>query len=219
MFSSYTTARTSSVELGYSNSVRVPGIRTVEIPISVPGKWVKCILKAVLHVPGLEYQLLLVPSFEKEGFTISIHSKCCWISYRPKLLATATIMGNLYKMDIRSALETTLLANSAYFWYLRLAHIQLSTIREMAKSKSIQGLEISNSSKSDKSSPASVPGKTHRGPIPKHWSFVNATSPVGRLWRKWSNRSSVLRRSRYFVTFIDFSRCISIIMWEMDQIH
>ena len=115
MFSSYTTARTSSVELGYSDSVRVPGIRT-EIPISVPGKWVNCILKAVLHVPGLEYQLLLVPYFDKAGYTTSFHSKCCWISYRPKLLATATMMGNLYKMDVRSALETTLLGNSAHFW-------------------------------------------------------------------------------------------------------
>ena len=69
MFSSYTTAHTSSVELGNSNTVKVLGTGTVVIPISVNGKRVKCILKNMLHVPELGYQLLSVPTFDKSGLT------------------------------------------------------------------------------------------------------------------------------------------------------
>ena len=167
MFSSYITAHTSSVELGNSNTVKVLGIGTVKIPISVNGKRVKCMLENVLHVPELGYQLSSVPTFDKSGLTTWFHSKRCWISKGLKLLATATMTGNLYKLDIHNDSETALLANTAELWHLRLAHIQPSTILEMAKSKIVQGLEMSSSNKSDKSCSGCVLGKARRTPIPK----------------------------------------------------
>ena len=94
--------------------------------------------------------------------TTSIHSKRCWISNGQKLLATATMTGNLYKLDLHSDSETTLLANTAELWHLCLAHIQPSTITEMAKSKAVQGLEISSSNKIDKTCSSCVLGKAHR---------------------------------------------------------
>ena len=212
MFSSYTTAHTSSVELGNSNTVRVLGIGTVEIPISVHGKRVKCMLKNVLHVPELGYQLLSVPNFDKSGLTTSFHSKRCWISNGPKLLATATMTGNLYRLDVYSALETALLANSADLWHLRLGHIQPSTILEMAKSKTIQGLEISNLIKSDKSCSACVLGKAHRTPIPNN-SQTRSTQLLQLVHSDVNGPIEVksLGGSRYFVTFIDdFPRWISM---------
>ena len=51
MFSSYTTANASSVELGNNKTVNVLGTGTVEIPISVHGKRVKCMIRNVLQVP------------------------------------------------------------------------------------------------------------------------------------------------------------------------
>ena len=144
MFSSYTTTHTSSVELGNSNTVKVLGIGTAEIPISVNQKRVKCMLKKLLYVPELGYQLLSVPNFDKSGLTTSFHSKRCWISNGPKLLATATMTGNLYKLDIHSDSDAALLPTTAQLWHLRLAHIQPSTIHEMAKSKIVQGFEISS---------------------------------------------------------------------------
>ena len=77
MFSSYTTSHTSSVELGNSNTVKVVGTGTVKIPISVNGIRVNCVLKNVLHVPELGYQLLSVPTFDKSGLRTSFHSKRC----------------------------------------------------------------------------------------------------------------------------------------------
>ena len=167
MFSSYTTAHTSSVELGNSNTVKVLGTRTVVIPISVNGKRIKWILRNVLHVPELGHLLLSVPTFDKSGLKTSFYSKRCWISNGPKLLATATMTGNLYKLDIHRDSDTALLASTAELWHLCLAHIQPLTILEMAKSKTVQGLEISSSNKNDKTCSSCILGKAHRIPIPK----------------------------------------------------
>ena len=137
------------------------------IPISVSGKRVKCILKNLLHVPEPGYRLLSVPTFDKSGLKTSFHSKRYWISNGPKLLATATMTGNLYKLDLHSDSETALPADTARFWHLRLAHIQPSTIAEMAKSKAVQGLEISSSNNNNKTCSSCVLGKAQRTPIPK----------------------------------------------------
>lgn len=85
----------------------------------------------------------------------------------PKLLAMATMTGNQYKLDLHSDSETALLAKTADLWHFRLAQIQPSTILEISKSKSVQGLTISSSHKSDKSWSGCVLGKAHRNQIPK----------------------------------------------------
>ena len=212
MFSSYTPANTSSVELGSNKTVNVLGTGTVEIPISVHGKRVRCILRNVLHVPELGYQLLSVPTFDKSGLTISFHSKRCWISNGPKLLATATMTGNLYKLDFHSDSETGLLARTAELRHLRLAHIQPSNILEMAKSKTVQGLEISNSNKNSNTCSSCVLGKAHRSPIPKK-SQSRSTQLLGLVYSDVNGplEGQSLGGSRYFVTYIDdFSRWNSV---------
>ena len=171
MSSSYTTAHASAVGLGNSDTVKVLGSGTVVITIPVDGKRVKCILREVPHVPELGYQLLSVSNFAKSGLTNSFHSKRCWIYNAPKLLATATMTGNLYKPDLQSDSETALLANTAELLHPRLAHIQPSTITEMAKSKAVQGLEISSSDKRDKTC-SCVLGKAHRTPIQSNHSLT-----------------------------------------------
>ena len=140
VFSSHTTANTSSVEIGNNKTVKVLGTGTVEIRISLHGKRVKCMLRNVLHVPERGYQLLSVPTLDKLGLKTSLHSKRYWVSNGPKLLATATMTGNLYHLDIHRDSETALLVSTVELWHLRLAHIQSSSILEMAKSETVQGL-------------------------------------------------------------------------------
>ena len=65
----------------------------------------------------------------------------------------------MYKLDLHSDSEPALLAKADELWHLRLAHIQPSTIREMAKSKIVQGLKVSGSDKGAKSCPSCVLGK------------------------------------------------------------
>ena len=213
IFFSYTIANTSSIELGNSGTVKVLGPGTVKIPISVHDKRVKCMLRNVLHVPELSYQQLSVPTLDKSGLRISFHSKRFWISNGPKLFATATMTGNLYKLDIQSDSETALLASTAEHWHLRLAQIQPWSILEMGKSKTVQGLEVSSSDKHGRTYSSCVLGKANRSPIPKQ-SLSRSTqflelvhSDVNGLLEVQSTGGS-----RDFVTSIDnFSKWNSII--------
>lgn len=117
LFSSYSSGYPSSVELGNSTSARIAGIGTIVILILVRGQKVKCLLKNVLHVPDLGYQLLSIPKFDKRGLTTSFHSRRCWISNNSKLLATATMKGNLYELDLHSPTETALAASTIEIWH------------------------------------------------------------------------------------------------------
>ena len=209
---SYTPALTSSVELGNSNTVKVAGIGSKEIPIMVNGIRVRCMLKNVLDVPELGYQLLSVPTFDKSGFTTSFHSKRCFISDCSELLATATMTGNLYKLDFNAPSEKALVAATTETWHRRLAHIQLATILAMAKSDAVKGLEIKNSNKSPKSCAGCLTGKAHRISIPKQSS--SRSSQLLELVHSDVNgpiEVPSIGGSRYFVTFIDdFSRWTSL---------
>ena len=67
---------------------------------SVNGKKTKYELQNVLHVPDLGYQLLSVPTFDKSGLNTSFFKRKCWIRGDSGLLATATMRGNLYELDV-----------------------------------------------------------------------------------------------------------------------
>ncbi len=127
--SSYTAGHPSSVEFGSNNCLQVIEKGTVEINIDVEGKQVRCILKNVLHVPDLGYQLLSVPAFDKSGLNTSFHYGRSRITKGTTLLATATMTKNLYQLDVRSpSVQTVLLAQSAEIWHQRLAYTQPSTV-------------------------------------------------------------------------------------------
>ena len=213
LFSTYTSGHPSSVELGNNNTAKVAGVGIVEIPILVNGKRVKCVLQNVLHVPDLGYQLLSVPTFDKSGFTTSFHSARCWISNGSKLLATATIKGNLYELDTPPpSVESALLAKSTQLWHQRLAHIQPATIIEMSKSQAVRGLEIDDSREQTMTCAGCALGKAHRAVIPKK-SHTRSTKLLELVHSDVNGPLEVpsLGGSRYFVTFIDdFSRWTSL---------
>lgn len=79
LFSFYYQGHHSPVEMGNSARSTVAGTGTFDLEIYVNGKQVKCRLKNVLHVPGLGYQLLSAPSFDKFGLRTSFESQKCRI--------------------------------------------------------------------------------------------------------------------------------------------
>ncbi len=99
LFSSYTSGSDSSVELGNNNVATVIGSGTVDITLLVENKHTKCRLSNVLHVPDLGYQLLSVTTLDKSGHRISFFSGQCQIEKNGKLLATGSMVGNLYRLD------------------------------------------------------------------------------------------------------------------------
>ncbi len=100
IFSSYNPGHHSPVALGNNKTASVAGKGTVDITISIEGKQTKCRLTNVLHVPELGYQLLSVPTFDKSGLKTSFYSRLCRIEKDNTLLATATMRGNLYELDM-----------------------------------------------------------------------------------------------------------------------
>ncbi len=211
LFSSYTPGLHSTVKLGNSNTSVVSGIGTVDINICVDGKQVKCRLHNVYHVPELGYQLISVPTFDKSGLNTTFHSRRCWIRKENTLLATATMKGNLYELDICSPSPAkALVAQSTKIWHQRLAHIQPSSITGMAKSNAVWGLEINNSQ--ELTCTGCVLGKGHRQLIPKK-SHSRSTKLLELVHSDVNGPLEVpsLGGSRYFVTFIDdYSRWISL---------
>ena len=214
LFSSYTSGHPSAVELGNGNTAQVRGKGTVEIFVSVRKQRVKCVLQNVLHVPGLGYQVLCVPTLDKSGLTASFHSQRCWITKDSNLLATGTMTKSLYELDLQPfATETACLAASTKSWHRRLAHIQPNTILEMSKASAVRGLEIRDTKNEPFTCTGCVLGKAHRAAIPKK-SNTRATRLLELVHSDVNRPIEVpsLGGSRYFVRFIDdFSRWTSLL--------
>ncbi len=168
LFSSYIAGNHSSVELGNNNTASVCGKGTVELPIVVSGKQIKCRLTNVLHVPELGYQLISVPTLDKSGLKTSFHSRRCWIEKDSKLIATGTISSNLYKLDTSDVPENkALVAADMRLWHNRLAHVHPYVISNMADAEVATGLALPKSSSDEFKCVGCVLGKGHRTPIPK----------------------------------------------------
>ncbi len=95
LFSSYTQGHHSPVHLGNSDTSAVTGIGTVDINITVNGRSVRCRLNNVFHVPDPGYQLLSVPTFDKNKLSTTFHSKQCCVRKNSTLLAKTTMKGNV----------------------------------------------------------------------------------------------------------------------------
>ncbi len=121
------------------------------------------------------------------------------------ILATGTMTKSLYELDLHhTATETAFLAASPECFHQRLAHIQPTTIQEMANSTAVRGLDIRDSYNKPITCTGCVLGKAHRSTIPKK-SDHRATMHLELV--HWDVNRPIevpsLGGSRYFVTFID----------------
>ncbi len=213
LFESYTAGHPASVDFGNNNSAEVAGTGNVKIDICVNGKQVKCVLQNVLHVPELGYQLLSVPTFDKSGFNTSFYSRRCQITKGSQLLATATMKGNLYELDISTSTSgKALVAVNSRLWHYRFAHLHSDALAKMASSNTVRGLQVAGSNEFQDVCSGCVLGKGRRSNIPKKSS--NQSTKLLELVHSDVNgpiEVPSLGGSRYFITFIDdFSRWISL---------
>ncbi len=204
LFSSYSSSSNSSVELGNNNVANICGSGTVEITLFVNQKPMKCRLANVLHVQDLGYQLLSVTTLDKSGLKISFSSGRCQIESYDLVLATGSMIGNLYRLDcVSNTTNQALLCKNLELWHRRLGQVNPSLITEMSKMNIARGLGEINRSEHFQCSDC-VFGKSHRSPIPKKSS--SGTSQLLELVHSDVNgplEVPSLGGSRYFVTFID----------------
>ena len=216
LFSSYTDiSNPSSVELGNGNKTPIQGAGTVHVRIKVHGTSKICILTDVYYVSELGYNLMSVPTLDKKGLTITFSDTKCHISKEGTLLASGSIYGNLYKLDIDSSTpirSKALMAHSLNIWHQRLAHIDHNAIRKMSKNRTVNGLELRNEQEPPTPCTHCITGKGHRTPFPKQSN--TKTSKLLELIHsdvKGPIETKSHGGSRYFITFIDdFSKWTTV---------
>ncbi len=163
----------------------------------------KCRLSNVLHVPDLGYLLLSLNTLDKSRLIISFCSGRCEIKKSDSLLATGSMVGNLYRLDSVSNINThALVSRNLDLRHRRLAHINPTVVSDMTQ-KIAKGMgEIMRTDNYHCSH--CLAGKGHRSPIPQKPS--SRTSHLLELVHSdFSGPLEVpsLGGSHYFVTFID----------------
>ncbi len=162
LFSSYSSGSNSSVELANSNVANVSGSGTVDIARLVKNKPTRCRLSNVLHVPDLGYQLLSVSTLDKSGLKISFLSGRCEIMRNESLLATGSMIGNLYRLDsVFSINNQALVTKNMGLWHRRLAHIYPTVISDMSTKNIVTGIDQITRTQHYQSSHCPT-GKVHR---------------------------------------------------------
>ena len=216
LFSSYSEIpNSSSVVLGNGNKTPIQGAGTVQVRIKVHGISKLCILTDVYYVPELGYNLMSVPTLDKKGLSITFSSTKCHISRQGSLLASGSMFGSLYKLDIDSSTSSTskaLVACSLDIWHQRLAHIDPSTIEKMSKNRTVNGLELKREKEPSTLCTHCISGKGHRTPFTRQSN--TKTSKLLELIHSDVKGPIEIQShggSRYFITFIDdFSKWTTV---------
>eukprot|EP00171_Calliarthron_tuberculosum_P001045 IDg1045t1 len=165
-----------------------------------------CILKDVLHVPDLGYQLLSVSTLDKLGLETSFNHGRCLIKSDSKTIASGTLSNGLYNLDLSEdqvRVDKAMVA-SLQRWHERLAHVNKAGIKRMIDHGVINGVALNPNGIPDASCSGCILGKSHRSPIPKKSSSRTRavldlvhSDVVGPL------EVQSIGGSHYFITFID----------------
>lgn len=213
LFSSYTPGAAGKfVELGNGNKSRILGEGTIRIKILVDGKNRTCLLTDACFVPELGYNLVSVPSLDKKGLTTIFENLSCIIKYQDVVLATGTMVGNLYQLDVET--DHAFVASDLSLWHKRLAHIDPESIKTMSRQGFVAGINLEDADSSKHKCDDCIIGKGHRTTFPKQ--SKTKTSQLLELIHSDVNgplEVPSLGNSRYFITFIDdFSRWTTVFM-------
>ena len=208
-FSTYSEQLDSCVEVGNGERTKIAGTGSVKLNLGMNGRSKPCIIQNVLHVPNLGYQLLSVSQLSKSGIQTLFTSIGTQLIRNQEVIATGSLVGNLYKLDVslgHCSPEKALVAANLNTWHKRLGHIDISTIKLIKSEGIATGLNFKNEDFSNCT--GCFKGKGHRDPIPKK-SFTRAAKLLELIHSDISGPFQVLSLggSVYFITFIDdFSR-------------
>ena len=183
----------------------------VELMIeSREGRNRKCVLRDVLFVPSLAYNLLSVSKATENGNTITFDDEECRIyDYRKRPLAEATKSGKLYHLKFQvgkdrqvQEIHATDVGGREELWHRRFGHLGISGLRQLAKGDLVEGLDF-DCLKELEICESCIEGKQHRAPFPH--SSRRTKNPLELVHSDVCGKLSEcsLGGARYFLTFID----------------
>ena len=204
-----------SVKVGDGKVLKGVGKGNVILNLKLPSNQIrKCVLKNVLYVPNLAFNLVSVPQIAESGNITSFHSETCKIvDKRNKLLAYGKKIGQLYFLvttdetkasNCHSSLSTEVSESDELLWHRRFCHLGAQNLRKLKSKNMVLGLDFNISS--NPMCEHCVEGKLCKTPFPTSTSskirkpFQLIHSDVcGKI-----NPDS-LGGGQYFLTFIDDS--------------
>ena len=111
--------------MGAKAQAAVAGVGDVIMDLDVNGVKMPCKLKDVLHVPDFGYSLLSVRKITGNGLIVEFAGSKCIVKYESNVIATATLIQNLYVLDQFKDVASAHVA-SLQTWHERLAHVRYS---------------------------------------------------------------------------------------------
>ncbi|UYV73967.1 hypothetical protein LAZ67_11001633 [Cordylochernes scorpioides] len=166
------------IYLGDNTSVLAEGTGDIEILAMVNGEWIRTSIRNVLYSSKLKKNLFSLGVCTEKGYRVDIDKDELRIYSRKDLKAVGQRQDGLYKMMFRVTSFSqgfSAKINNLQLWHERLAHISLTTIREMAKKGLINGLQPEDIKEDDFFCQGCQEGKAHRKP--SHLSETKEYNP------------------------------------------
>ncbi|UYV83114.1 hypothetical protein LAZ67_22002254 [Cordylochernes scorpioides] len=213
------------IYLGDNTSVLAEGTGDIEILAMVNGEWITTSIRNVLYSSKLKKNFFSLGVCTEKGYRVDIDRDELRIYSRKDLKAVGQRQDGLYKMMFRvtsSSQGFSAKINNLQLWHERLAHISLTTIREMAKKGLINGLQPEDIKEDDFFCQGCQEGKAHRKP--SHLSETKEYNPgefiLSDICGPMPTQS--IGGSLYFILFKDYSsgfRHIDFIRHKSDILH
>ena len=200
------------VILGDGYEVDAIGNGIVVLTNQLPGgKYQKCNLHHVLHVPRLSYNLLSVSAVTERGKIVKFGSDTCQVLDNGNLVGIGTKFGELFylncnKMRPSSYVTGTQAQQSVEdTWHHRYGHLGSRNLEKLAKDKLVNGFNY-DPSRDISFCQACVDGKLHRSQFPTTGG-KRAKEPLELIHSDVCGKIQTpsLGGGYYFLTFIDDS--------------
>jgi GAG-pre-integrase domain len=149
----------------------------VKLQLNVQGKHKKCIIKNVLHVAMLGYNLLSVSAMEVHSMETQFRSGRCTIADKMQCIAAQRNgKGGIYvltssdlKLQVRSharRVQTCRCGMPGSMWHARIGHASIEGIANMLKNNVVEGLTCNGTKIQNQICESCVSGNSHRLPFP-----------------------------------------------------
>ena len=141
LFATCETLDSASVEMGTKASATVAGHGDIYLKLKVNGRIEPCKLKNVLHVPDFAFSLLSVSRMAEFGMNVEFKNGKCMIKRDQNVVATATLVGELYVLDIVNDIASAHAA-TLQTWHERFAHVHSQGIASMIRNNVVSGVKL-----------------------------------------------------------------------------
>ncbi|CDF40427.1 unnamed protein product [Chondrus crispus] len=204
LFATYEPLESASVQMGTKASAKVAGRGDVHLKLNVNGRIEPGKLTDVLHVPDFAFSLLSVSRMTELGLKVGFENGKCMIRRGSTVVATATLVGELYVLDIVSDIGSAHAA-TLQTWHERFAHVHSQGIASMIRDNVANKINNTDNDCISEKCSACVYGKATRSVIPKERSSRRAYFCLDLVHSDVCGPLEVqsIGGAKYFITFID----------------